>query len=36
MTMVDWNGCRQQLVEMIGNIGRLSPETVKGYLSYLI
>jgi AhpD family alkylhydroperoxidase len=29
--MVDWNGYRQQLVETIGNIARLSPETVKGY-----
>src|SRR3979411_165743 len=29
--MVDWNGYRQQLVETIGKIGRLSPETVKGY-----
>src|SRR5437879_4862621 len=29
--MVDWNGYRQQLVETIGKIVRLSPETVKGY-----
>ena len=29
--MVDWNGYRQQLVETIGKIARLSPETVKGY-----
>ena len=29
--MTDWNGYRQQLVETIGKIGRLSPETVKGY-----
>jgi AhpD family alkylhydroperoxidase len=29
--MVDWNEYRQQLVEMIGKIARLSPDTVKGY-----
>jgi len=29
--MADWNGYRQQLVETIGKIARLSPETVKGY-----
>ena len=29
--MADWNKYRQQLVEMIGKIARLSPETVKGY-----
>ena len=29
--MTDWNGYRQQLVETIGKIARLSPETVKGY-----
>jgi alkylhydroperoxidase/carboxymuconolactone decarboxylase family protein YurZ len=29
--MVDWNGYRQQLVETIGKIARLSPVTVKGY-----
>ena len=29
--MMDWNGYRQQLVETIGKIARLSPETVKGY-----
>ena len=29
--MLDWNGYRQKLVETIGKIARLSPETVKGY-----
>ena len=29
--MVDWNGYRQQLLETIGKIARLTPETVKGY-----
>src|SRR6266403_5734325 len=29
--MVDWNGYRQQVVETIGKIARLSPDTVKGY-----
>jgi AhpD family alkylhydroperoxidase len=31
--MVDWNGYRQQLQEMIGKVARLSPETVKGYIT---
>jgi alkylhydroperoxidase/carboxymuconolactone decarboxylase family protein YurZ len=29
--MLDWNSYRQQLMEMIGRIARLSPDTVKGY-----
>jgi AhpD family alkylhydroperoxidase len=29
--MMDWNSYRQQLKETIAKIGRLSPETVKGY-----
>lgn len=29
--MTDWNGYREKLVETIGRIARLSPETVKGY-----
>ncbi|HEV3332183.1 MAG TPA: carboxymuconolactone decarboxylase family protein [Bryobacteraceae bacterium] len=29
--MSDWNGYRQQLMETLGKIGRLSPETIKGY-----
>ena len=31
--MLDWNGYRQQLIETIGRIARLSPDTVKGYSS---
>ena len=31
--MVDWNGYRQQLLETIGKIARLSPETVKGNIT---
>ena len=31
--MVDWNAYRQQLLEMTGKIARLSPETVKGYIT---
>jgi len=29
--MADWNGYRQQLVETIGKIAQLSPDTVRGY-----
>ena len=29
--MFDWGGYRQQLMETIGEIVRLSPETVRGY-----
>jgi AhpD family alkylhydroperoxidase len=29
--MADWNGYRQQLLETIGTISRLSPDTVRGY-----
>ena len=29
--MLDWNSYRQQLMETIGRIARLSPDTVKGY-----
>jgi AhpD family alkylhydroperoxidase len=29
--MADWNGYRQQLVETIGEIAQLSPDTVRGY-----
>jgi len=31
--MADWNGYRQQLLGMIGEIARLSPETMKGYIT---
>lgn len=29
--MMDWNGYRQQVLAGVGQIGKLSPETVKGY-----
>lgn len=29
--MADWNGYRQQLVETVGKMGQLSPDTVRGY-----
>lgn len=29
--MLDWNAYRQQLIETIGKIARLSPDTVRGY-----
>ncbi|MGD9774400.1 carboxymuconolactone decarboxylase family protein [Diaphorobacter sp.] len=29
--MLDWNAYRQQLAHRIGELGRLSPETVRGY-----
>ena len=31
MSMLDWNGYRQQLSVRIGEIARLAPETIKGY-----
>ncbi len=31
MHMMDWNSYRQQVVAGVGGIGKLSPETVKGY-----
>ena len=31
MAMLDWNTYRQQLMERVGEIGKISPETVKGY-----
>jgi AhpD family alkylhydroperoxidase len=31
MHMHDWNNYRQQLVAGVGNLGKLSPDTVKGY-----
>ncbi|WP_452094341.1 carboxymuconolactone decarboxylase family protein [Dongia soli] len=31
MSMHDWNAYRQQLFGRIGEIGKLSPDTVKGY-----
>ena len=29
--MADWNGYRRQLIETIGKIAQLSPDTVRGY-----
>jgi AhpD family alkylhydroperoxidase len=31
MRMLDWNAYRGQLVAAVGNLARLSPETVRGY-----
>jgi AhpD family alkylhydroperoxidase len=31
MAMLDWNSYRQQLTVRIGEIARLSPDTIKGY-----
>jgi AhpD family alkylhydroperoxidase len=31
MAMLDWNSYRQQLSARIGEIARLSPDTIKGY-----
>jgi AhpD family alkylhydroperoxidase len=33
MSMLDWNGYRQQLTVRVGEIAKLSPETVKGYMA---
>jgi len=29
--MLDWNQYREQLLEAIDDLGRLSPQTVRGY-----
>jgi len=31
MHMLDWNTYRQQLVAGVGDLGKLSPDTVRGY-----
>ena len=31
MTMLDWNDYRNQILPRVGEIGKLSPDTVKGY-----
>ena len=31
MSMLDWNAYRQQLTLKVGEIAKLSPDTVKGY-----
>jgi AhpD family alkylhydroperoxidase len=33
MSMLDWNAYRQQLTVKVGEIARLSPDTVKGYVT---
>jgi AhpD family alkylhydroperoxidase len=33
MPMLDWNGYRQQLNVRIGEIAKLSPDTLKGYMT---
>ena len=31
MSMMDWNGYRQQVIAGVGGFAKLSPDTVKGY-----
>ena len=31
--MLDWNQYREQLLKAIGNLGRLSPQTVRAIVS---
>jgi AhpD family alkylhydroperoxidase len=33
MSMMDWNGYRKQVIAGVGDLGKLSPGTVKGYVS---
>lgn len=33
MHMLDWNTYRQQILAGVGEIGKLSPDTVKGYMA---
>ena len=33
MAMHDWNNYRSQIVAGVGEIGKLSPDTVKGYMT---
>ena len=33
MHMLDWNAYRKQLVASVANLGKLSPETVRGYVA---
>jgi AhpD family alkylhydroperoxidase len=33
MRMLDWNGYRQQVLSGVGALGKLSPDTVKGYVT---
>ena len=32
MHMMDWNGYRQQVAAGVGTMGKLSPDTVRGYI----
>lgn len=31
MSMLDWNMYREQIVAGVGGLGKLSPDTVRGY-----
>ena len=33
MAMLDWNEYRNQILARIGEIGKLSPDTIKGYMT---
>ena len=33
MHMLDWNNYRQQVLAGVGDLGKLSPDTVRGYMS---
>jgi alkylhydroperoxidase/carboxymuconolactone decarboxylase family protein YurZ len=33
MAMLDWNDYRNQILARVGEIGKLSPDTVKGYMT---
>lgn len=33
MSMLDWNDYRQQVLSGVGSLGKLSPDTVKGYVT---
>ena len=33
MVMLDWNEYRNQILARIGEIGKLSPDTIKGYMA---
>jgi AhpD family alkylhydroperoxidase len=33
MSMLDWNGYRQQVLSGVGALAKLSPDTVKGYVT---
>jgi hypothetical protein len=33
MAMLNWNDYRSQILAHVGEIGKLSPDTVKGYMT---